>query len=379
MHETNKEIRALTKEELDRPETRRKVEGQSAAEQANGRKLSGLVMSGEDLVRQAMRNPQIGVGHLETWAQMLGILKDISSNRMPSVSDLLKQASQAPSLASAPKGNNAPMAGQIRGSTSSKPSESKPDDKKKTTAVPQVVDRESSQSGAEKPSNKPPSKSKGSSPKLGLAMTTLSGKSKPGTPPPPPSADEALDEAVVEQRDLLAEFDKIADELNRVLGNLEGSTLVKRLKSASRSQYKVAGRMNDQVGDSFGLKPVVVTGAAQKVFVEMAAQEAKGSQDVSLIMDDIQAYFERRRFMQFKSVLDEMKKMDVVGSLRQLGDDLKAENGVSIAQCEFWSDTLDRWADDLVDPACNGTCPGSKSKASLPPSVVLEVLQILEG
>jgi hypothetical protein len=69
----------------------------------------------------------------------------------------------------------------------------------------------------------------------------------------------------------------------------------------------------------------------------------------------------------------------VIGGLRQLGDDLKREHGVSIAQCEYWADTLDRWAEDLVDPACNGSCPGSKSRSSLPPSVVLEVLQILEG
>src|SRR5208337_4249446 len=97
-----------------------------------------------------------------------------------------------------------------------------------------------------------------------------------------------------------------------------------------------------------------------------------------LIMDDMQSYFERRRFMQFKTVLDEMRKLDVVGNLRQLGDDLKKENGLSIAQCEYWSDTLDRWADDLVDPACSGTCQ-AKSRSSLPPSIVLEVLLILEG
>ena len=84
----------------------------------------------------------------------------------------------------------------------------------------------------------------------------------------------------------------------------------------------------------------------------MSEQEAKGSHDVSLIMDDMQSYFERRRFMRFKTVLDEMRKQDVIGSLRQLGDDLKKEHGLSIAQCEFWSDTLDRWAEDLVDPAC---------------------------
>ena len=98
-----------------------------------------------------------------------------------------------------------------------------------------------------------------------------------------------------------------------------------------------------------------------------------------MIMDDMQAYFERRRFQRFKTVLDEMRKQDVVGSLRQFGDDLSNETGMSIAQCEYWSDTLDRWADDLVDPACGGKCPGCKAKGSLPPSIVLEVLQILEA
>ena len=101
LFETNKQLRALAPDELDRPETRRRIENQAAAEHTNGRRLSNLVVSGEDLVKQAMRNPEFGVGHLEKWAEMLQILKDISANRMPSVADLLKQASQAPVAANA--------------------------------------------------------------------------------------------------------------------------------------------------------------------------------------------------------------------------------------------------------------------------------------
>ncbi len=52
--------------------------------------------------------------------------------------------------------------------------------------------------------------------------------------------------------------------------------------------------------------------------------------------------------------------------------------GLSIAQCEYWSDTLDRWAEDLVDAACKGQC-NCRPSGSLPPAIVLEVLQILEG
>jgi hypothetical protein len=382
LFETNKQLRALNTDELDRPETRRKIENQASAERANGRRLSNLVASGEDLVRQAARNPEFGVGHLEKWAEMLQILKDISGHRMPSVADLLNQAAQAPSgaIGNEPARKNAPMAGQNRSSTPARPSEPSKDAAKNLPSAPQVVDRESSQQPAEKNADDKPSTSKPKPGRLLLAQTTLNGKSKPDKPDKDEnSAEEKVDEAVTAQQDLLAEFDKIAEELNKVLARLEGSTLVKRLKAASREQYTISGRLGDQVGASFGLAANLVAAAPSKVFGDLADQEAKGSQKVSVIMDDMQSYYERRQFLKFRTVLDDMRKQDVVGGLRQLGDDLKKESGVSIAQCEFWSDTLDRWAEDLVDPTSSGKCPGSKSRASLPPSVVLEVLQILEG
>ncbi len=244
--------------------------------------------------------------------------------------------------------------------------------------MPTVADTESTQNSPDKKGAPPAPKNGGSSPRLTLAQTTVIGKAPTSTPPPPP-ASETLDEAVKQQEDLLAEFDKIAEELNRVLANLEGSTLVKRLKAASRLQNSIAGRIGDLVTDAFGVSSARVADAPAKRLDEMGGQESKSSQDVSIIMDDLQAYFERRQYVQFKTVLDEMRTLDVVGSLRQLGDDVKKENGVSIAQCEYWSDTLDRWAEDLVDPACTGTCPGATSRDRPPPSIVLEVLQILEG
>ncbi|WP_435020077.1 hypothetical protein TA3x_001633 [Tundrisphaera sp. TA3] len=379
LHEANKQLRALSAEELDRPENRRKVEAQAQAERANGRRLTALVTNGEDLVKQAMRNPEFGVGHLERWAEMLAILKDISGNRMPSVADLLKQAADAPKVAQAgPKGNNAPSAGTNRAGGDGKPTEPAPGAPKPPTAVPSVVDRESTQQPPDQKETPPGPGSPPKTPRLTLAQTTLDGgKSAPPGEAPPAAAQ--VDEAIVQQRDLLAEFEKVSDELNKVLASLEGSTLVKRLKAASRVQGMVAGKLGERVPDSFGLPATRAGGPAMPILADLAEQEAKGSQVVSVIMDDLATYFERRRYARFKAVLDEMKQKDVIGSLRQLGDDLKAAQGLSMAQCEYWSDTLDRWADDLVDPANGGTCPGSKSRGSLPPSVVLEVLQILEA
>jgi hypothetical protein len=383
LHETNKQLRAMSAEQLDTPDARRRIENQSAAERGNGRRLSALVVNGEDLVRQAMRNPEFGVGHLEKWAEMLQILKDISGSRMPSVADLLKQAAQAPTVASAPPtGDRIKTAGQTHPATGSPTPPSNVQGKRPPVSVTQIGDGESSQNSPAKPPDgkQDDSPTKPKSPRQGLVVTAV--PSKPGknpSAPPPTPAQENVDQAVQKQQDLLAEFDKIAEELNKVLANLEGSTLVKRLKAASRLQDKIAGRVGDQLAEAFGQDEHKVGDNPGKVLVELSSQEAKQSQVLSVVMDDIQSYFERRQYMRFKTVLDEMKQQDVIGGLRSLGDDLKKENGVSIALCEFWSDTFDRWAEDLVDPANSGKCPGSRSRGSLPPSIVLEVLKILEA
>ncbi|MFM9115311.1 MAG: hypothetical protein ACKOU6_04020 [Planctomycetota bacterium] len=479
LYETNKQLRELTAEELDDPSTRRRLDAQSAAERANGRRLESLVDAGEELVRQATRNPEFGVGHLEKWAEMLQLLKGISDERMPSVADLLKQAADAPQSGQASKGDpskgqpsagkpsegkpssgdssgDKPKSGEPQQSNGkggeSKPSEDNrtagqnraggagsgdqkdPQEEKKTPSVPNIQDVESTQLDPNKDLKKEEEKKSGggqSKPSLGLPSTNLVGGGKSGDPPP---AGQKLDEALAAQQDLLAEFDKISEELNKVLANLEGTTLVKRLKAASRMQNGIAGRLGSTINSAFGThkpepkmsmvdangnvvrprrngglrptpgpdqaaanpnpsgtaekpgetpesKPVADPKREQivKLTSELSQQELKGSQDVSNIMDDMQAYFERRRMTIFKAVLDEMRQQDVVGSLRQLSDDIAKQRGLSIAQCEFWSDTLDRWAEDLVEPSSSGSCPGSKSRGSLPPSIVLEVLKIIEG
>ncbi|HTU24927.1 MAG TPA: hypothetical protein VMF30_05995 [Pirellulales bacterium] len=422
LYQTNEQLRELTSDELDRPDNRRRIEAQSHAERANGRRLQSLVGHGDDLLKQAMRNPEFGVGNLEKWAEMLQILKDISANRMPNVAELLKQSAQSQVAAGTPgqqqnKAGETPQAGS---SESPKPGEAKPatpppaprsadnqptpdqqpqenqqsktagnqrpspggppkpgESKPPAPTLPRVVDNESTQQPPNKDAPPEEPKKAGSSQKSSLPVTTIASASgKKNNRPPTTPAEKKLDEAVKVQADLLAEFDRLAEELNKVLANLEGSTLVKRLKAASRQQLVIAGKIGDQVGEAFGRvnrKPEV-----REVFVELTDQEAKGSENLSRIMDDMQAYFDRRQFPRFKIVLDEMRETDPVGGLRQLGDDLQSQAGIPIAECEFWSDTFDRWADNLVK-ACNCKCPGCKSKGMLPPSLVLEAMQILEG
>ncbi|MEZ6068097.1 MAG: hypothetical protein R3B90_20825 [Planctomycetaceae bacterium] len=322
LHETNKALRELSAEELDQPETRQQIEQQAAAERANGRRLGGLVQSGEELLAQAMRNPEIGVGHLDRWAEMMQILKDISGNRMPSVADLLKEGANAPQVAQKSPSNNAPKAGQNRANVAgTNPAENK-DEPRPPTQVPTISDVESTHHKPENGAPQDPQEKKPSTPTLRLPSTMLAGtgKPKPGDKPP---ASEKVDEAVEAQADLLAEFEKVADELNELLANLEGSTLVKRLKAASRKQQQVSSSLASVAADSFGVPPRSRRDLAAP-FEELAETEYKSSQEASYIMDDMAAYFDRSRYTRFKVVLDDMRKQDVTAGLRSLGDDLKS-------------------------------------------------------
>jgi hypothetical protein len=66
-----------------------------------------------------------------------------------------------------------------------------------------------------------------------------------------------------------------------------------------------------------------------------------------------------------------------VDSLAKVGAQVKENfSGQSISAAEYWADTLDRWAEELV-AASNCECKGSGDGDSLPPEIVLKVMQIL--
>ena len=412
---TNKELRKLPAEQLLSPEARAKLEAQAAAEEANARRLDRLVDEGADLVREALKNPEFEANTLEELAEDIQTLADIADSRMPGVADLLAQAAAArraggkpqpgqpnagrPSTGSEEAGESKPggaeqpktgeMAGeQPPGSESPRVGESREQpgggtpeagdgEQPPQPPIPQVVDSESSQQpkGEETGGGKP-----GGPGRFGLP-TTQAGVAPPTEPgePEESAADEVLDEAIAKQEELLAEFAKVADELAAVLARLEGSTFVKRLKLASREQAGIGTRIAAMAAEAFG-KPEKRPEPVKQALGDVRDQSLRESDKMSALMDDLQAYFDRRQLPAFRTVLEEMKELDTLGSLRQLSDDVLKEAGMSIAQAEFWSDTFDRLADDLVPPP-EGEGGGQGSgppRESLPPEVVLEAMKILE-
>lgn len=407
LHATNKELRQLNAAELDRPENRRRIAQQASAENANSMRLGTLNQSGRNLVEQATRNDEFDAKRLESWATMLKSLQDIAKKRMPSVADLLKQSSSAKAGAKSEgqraEGSQSSQGQKAKGEgeNQGKGAQSKPSapqlangadlpkgpqsgkastEEQKKENMPSIADKEGSMSKAEqKPvdPNAKPSPPKPSSMKLPTTqMAAAPSKKKDGEEEKPQQAQspaqQKMDEAINEQKLLLAEFARVSDELAAVLASLEASTFVKRLKKASRDQLVAAKDLNTKTLSAFGLDKKPVKEAAN-----IAEHEKKQSEVVRVIQSDLEAYYARKPEMHFKNVIGQMKDTQVVKMLSYLGDQAAYNlSGSSMAGAEFWADTLDRWAEEMVAASECKSC-SSCSADSLPPEIVLKVMKAL--
>ena len=468
LHQTNREIQDLPPEALDDPAQRKKLQEQASAERANAAKLDSLIESGKELVQEAAKNSEFDAEQLQSWGDMLKQLEEIAGKQMPSVANLLAQASEAQGQSSqkpsdssqqspsspsssqqSPSENQSDQENQAsngksqqseqqqkdseqqqnqasgeKSQSSGKPQEGSGDDTKKygpdsfvppegtdeesedpedpnkrpdsvsvnrskppkggeqgkpspTNPTPGLSDVESGFNKPEKPTEAPPSQVVGG---LAIPNTTLmgSGREDQGEDEnaESPPAEELVVQAVEEQKELLDAFDKLSDEMKKLLVSFENSTFVKRLKAASRRQIDIATDLNKI--DTFGLSD---RGTKNRdVRKRLAEMESNESKKVTTVIQDMAAYTDRRPNDNYLRVLAEMEDASVSNQMRELVRSINRNYvGQSTIEAEYWADTLDRWAEQLVDPLPDGPPPegGMVELPSLPPEIVLEVLRII--
>ena len=430
LHQINRELRDLSPETLDDPAQRKRIQEQAAAERANAARLDSLVETGTELVQEAAKNEEFDAEQLEAWGDIIEQLDEIAGQRMPSVADLLSRAAEAPGAPAEPASTGEPTDSEAQGgqaaqgqgrSTEGEPNDSAQVEKYGPDSIvpPESLDEipedpnkpgkgvsvnRSKQPQGGKPSftpanptptvsdvesgfNKTEDAAEGQAPQivggLRIPTTMLKGsgreneKSEDEETPAPQAADHVL-EAVEEQQELLDAFAKLADEMSKLLVSFENSTFVKRLKAASRKQIDIAVDLNNL--DSFGLDRTAALDN-QSDRERLAERETNASEAVSTIIQDMVAYSDRRPSPNYLRVLSEMQDALVPNQIQDIAKTIhKNFVGQSTIEAEFWADTLDRWAEQLVDPLPDAPPPGGgmMELPNLPPEIVLEVLRIID-
>ncbi|MEM1441097.1 MAG: hypothetical protein AAGF67_02065 [Verrucomicrobiota bacterium] len=213
------------------------------------------------------------------------------------------------------------------------------------------------------------------------ASTNLSGEQKSRDPESPSAspAEAALDQAIEEQEELLDTFAKVADELQEILSSLEASTFVKRLKAAAKVQTEIASTFDETLGSGFGLPRHRIEQKLRDVGTGVSNTVEEQSTRIYEIQTDLEAYYQRKQDGIYKNVLDQMKQSSVVSRLKEIGQSSEGNlSGLSISAAEFWADTLDRWAEELVAAAEDQQSGEGQSREGLPPEIVLDIMKVLQ-
>ena len=193
-----------------------------------------------------------------------------------------------------------------------------------------------------------------------------------------PQADELVDEAIEVQQELLDDFAKFSDEIKKLLVAFENSTFVKRLKAASRKQIEIAVDLNKL--DTFGLAKGATDNEVDRE--RLASLEDAELKNVSTLMQDMSAYTDRRPNENYLRVLSEMEDSSISKQISDLAKSIKRNFiGQSTIEAEYWADTLDRWAEQLVDPLPPpppGEGDGGINEVpNLPPELIVRVLRVI--
>lgn len=218
---------------------------------------------------------------------------------------------------------------------------------------------------------------------MGIPNTTLKGSGRNSQDQqsqdqnaPAPEASDLVLQAFEEQEELLDAFAKLSDEMKKLLVAFENSTFVKRLKAASRKQIDIASDLNNL--DSFGVPNREAKN--QRELKRLATLEGSASKEVATIIQDMAAYTDRRPTANYLRVLAEMEDASLENQMRDLVRAISMNLvGQSTIEAEYWADTLDRWAEQLVDPLPEEQ-PGEPSQGeapNLPPEIILDVLRII--
>ena len=421
LNQVNRELRNLPPEALDDPAQRKRLQSQAAAERANAARLDSLIGIGKQLVEEATRNQEFEPDQLKLWVEILKKLEEIAGERMPSIAALLAQAADAPGQTEAiPPTDSSKPTKDLPAEGPPSPPDGKPTDLEKVdkygpdrvnplegldeipedpnipaggvnvdrseqpdgkpayvpvNPTPSVLDFESGFNKSEK-ADQAPQVVGG----LGIPVTTLkgSGRDDEEEDTSATTTSELIILAVQEQQELLDAFAELAADMNKLLMGFENSTFVKRLKAASRRQIDIAVDLNNL--DGFGLQDIAPEDKSSRT--RLAKREVTESETVYTIFQDMVAYAERRPSQNYSRVMDEMQNIGVSYQIQDIATAINQNFiGQSTIEAEFWADTLDRWAEQLVDPL--PPPPAGELQLvilpNLPPAIILEVLRIING
>jgi hypothetical protein len=134
------------------------------------------------------------------------------------------------------------------------------------------------------------------------------------------------------------------------------------------------------VASSFGRSADLLSAEDRQEPLTLTTPLEQSAQNVEKIQRDLEAYQREFPDSAREEVIVDMKQLNTIAKLQEMPIRLARNlRGDALNRLEFWSDTLDRWAEELAGPGKpgGGGGEGEDTRERLPPALLLDILRII--
>ena len=329
----------------------------------NAERLSELSRQGESTVREAMKNSLIPEDTIRQWSQTLQQWQKLSDDKMQEAARAIQSAAQEA------------KAGQ--------PSQSSPSQSQNSPAQQAQNSQAQPQNSQSQPSQNSQSPARNSQPGQQNSQSQPAGKS-----PPQPQDAQAREEEAKRLEKALAEAEKRAEEVlealqkmeqnaNKNLDQLQALTLAQRLRRVGQEEQGLGGQLSSNLADTIGLPPQDLSEKFKRLNTRYVKRQGDAHDESTALQAEISRFYERTEKPNYGKVSQGMKDSHAADELDHLGGLIQSNITVQTStNLAGWSERFRQWADDL-EPKSESAGGGGGGQGQPPLDLTKQLIALL--
>jgi hypothetical protein len=294
---------------------------QSREEQLqNAQRLGDLGRQGENTVREAMKNPLIPQDTIRQWSQTLQQWQKLSDEKMQEAARAMQSAALDAKSAPPPPGSP------------SQPQNSQPPPGQ--NSQPQPPNSSSQQAGNSQP---PPQNSQPQQPQNAKAQEEDAARRA-----------QELAEAEKRAEEVLEALQKMEQNANKNLDQLQALTLAQRLRKVGDEEQGLGGQLTTNMADTIGLPPQDLPEKFKRLNTSFVRRQGDAHDKSASLQAEISRFFDRTQKPNYGKVSQDMKEARTSDELDRLGVLIQSNITIQTSlDLTNWSGRFQKWADDL--------------------------------
>ncbi len=305
---------------------------QSKEEQLqNAQRLAELSRQGQNTVREAMKNALIPEDTIRQWSQTLQQWQKLSEDKMQEAARAMQAAAQ--DAKAAPQSQSSPSQAQNSQSQQSQNSPSQP------------AQNSQSQQSQNSPSQQQNSQSQQS-------QNSQNSQSQPqnarAQEEDAKRLEQELAEAEKRAEEVLEALQKMEQNANKNLDQLQALTLAQRLRRVGDEEQGLGGQLTTNLTDTIGLPPQDLPEQFKRLNTSFVKRQGGAHDESAALQAEISRFFERTQKPNYGKVSQDMKDSHASDELDRMGGLIQSNITIQTSlDLTNWSGRFQKWADDL--------------------------------